>query len=55
MEQTDEDAVKIASGFRQIKRSIEGKRYRNGKPSPVSTCKGWTLVAWEAKKESADV
>ena len=53
MEPTDRSASTIASGFRQIKRSIEGKRYRNGKPSPVSTYKGWTLVAWEDKNKDA--
>ena len=36
MEPTDRSARSIASGFRQIKRSMDGKRYRNGKPSPVS-------------------
>lgn len=52
MDPTDENANRIASGFRQIKRSIEGKRIRaNGKPSPVSTYKGWGLLAWEDKKE----
>lgn len=57
MEPTDHSAAVIASGFRQIKRSMEGKRYRNGKPSHVSTYKGWTLVAWaerQGQKESAD-
>ena len=53
MEPTDHNAFIIASGFRQIKRSIEGKRYRNGKLSPVSTYKGWTLVAWEDKNKDA--
>lgn len=49
MEDTDKDAFNIASGFRQIKRSMEGKIYRNGKPCSVSSYKGWTLVAWEEK------
>lgn len=32
--------------------SHQGKRIRaNGKPSPVSTYKGWGLLAWEDKKE----
>ena len=51
MEPTDHNAAVIASGFRQIKRSMEGKRYRNGKLSPVSTYKGWTLAAWADKNK----
>jgi hypothetical protein len=47
MEPTDRSAHTIATGFRQIKLSMEGKRFQNGKPTPVSTYKGWTLVAWE--------
>lgn len=32
--------------------SYQGKRIRtNGKPSPVSTYKGWGLLAWEDQKE----
>ena len=43
-------AAAISSGFRQIKRSMEGKfRRANGKPCTVSAYKGWTLVAWEQK------
>lgn len=53
METTDRGASAIASGFRQIKRSMEGKRYRNGKPSPVATYKGWTLAAWADKDKDA--
>lgn len=53
MEPTDHNAAVIASAFRQIKRSIEGKRYRNGKPSLVSTYKGWTLAAWADKDKGA--
>lgn len=51
VEPTDANAARIASGFRQIKRSMEGKRYRNGKLSPVSTYKGWTLAAWADKNK----
>ena len=51
MEPTDHNATVIASGFRQIKLSMEGKRHRNGKPSPVSTYKGWTLAAWADKNK----
>lgn len=54
MEPTDHNAAVIASGFRQIKRSMEGKRYRNGKPSPVSTYKGWTLAAWADRDKDKD-
>ena len=55
MEPTDENAARIAAGFRQLKRSMEGKlRRKNGAPYTVSTYKGWTLVAVEDKNESAD-
>lgn len=54
MEPSDHDAAVIASGIRQIKQSMEGKRYRKGKPSPISTYKGWSLLGWEDKKESTD-
>ena len=54
MEDTEKAAVNIASGFRQIKRSMEGKTFRNGKPYSVSTYKGWMLVAWEEKPKSKD-
>ncbi|MDO5012890.1 MAG: hypothetical protein Q4E56_05245, partial [Pseudomonadota bacterium] len=37
----------------KILRSMEGKRYRNGKPSPVLTYKGWTLAAWADKNKDA--
>ena len=51
MEPTDKSAAAIASGFRQIKRSMEDKLRRpNGKPYTVSSYKGWTLAAWEDKK-----
>lgn len=50
MDPTDEDASKIAAGFRQIKRSMEGKLRRKGKPYTVTSYKGWTLAAWENKK-----
>lgn len=49
MEPTDKNAAIIASGFRNIKRSIEGKIKKNGKQYVVSSYKGWTLVAWEKK------
>lgn len=49
MEPTEQSASNIASGIRQIKRSMEGKIKRNGKPMSVYTYKGWTLVAWEDK------
>ena len=50
MEPTEASAAAISSGFRQIKRSMEGKfRRANGQPCTVSTYKGWTLVAWEEK------
>lgn len=50
MEPTEQSAAAISSGFRQIKRSMEGRfRRANGKPCTVSTYKGWTLVAWEEK------
>lgn len=52
MEPTDANAHNIASGFRQIKRSMEGKlRRKDGRPYTVCTYKGWTLIAWEEKKE----
>lgn len=52
MEPTDANAHNIASGLRNIKRSMEGKlRRKDGRPYTVSTYKGWTLVAWEDKKE----
>lgn len=55
VEPTDENAARIASGFRQLKRSMEGKlRRKNGAPYTASTYKGWTLVAVEDKNESAD-
>lgn len=55
MEPTDANAAKIASGFRQLKRSMEGKlRRKNGAPYSVSTYKGWALAAVEDKKESTD-
>ena len=55
VEPTDENAARIAAGFRQLKRSREGKRRRkNGAPYTASTYKGWTLVAVEEKNESAD-
>lgn len=54
MEDTEKAAVNIASGFRQIKRSMEGKTFRNGKPYSVSTYKCWMLVAWEDKPKSND-
>ena len=51
MEPTEASAAAISSGFRQIKRSMEGKfRRANGQPCTVSTYKGWTLVAWEEKQ-----
>lgn len=49
MDSTDAAARRIASGFRQIKLSAEGKRFRRGRLSPVSSYKGWTLVAWGPK------
>lgn len=52
MEPTDANAQNIASGIRNIKRSMEGKlRRKNGSPYTVSTYKGWTLIAWEDRKE----
>lgn len=51
MQPTDENAHNIASGFRNIKRSMEGKlRRKDGRPYTVATYKGWTLLAWEDKK-----
>lgn len=51
MEPTDRSAASIASGFRQIKRSMEGKlRRKNGAPVSLSTYKGWGLRAWEDKQ-----
>lgn len=50
MESTEVSAHKIASGFRQIKRSMEGKLRRKGKPYTVTSYKGWELAAWEDKK-----
>lgn len=53
MEPTDENAARIAGGFRQLKRSMEGKlRRKNGTPYTVSTYKGWTLAAVEGKKRA---
>ena len=50
MEPTDRNASSIASGFHQIKRSMEGKlRRKNGAPVSLSTYKGWGLRAWEEK------
>lgn len=50
MEPTDQNAAAISSGFRQIKRSMEGKlRRKNGTPYSVYTYKGWGLRAWEEK------
>lgn len=49
MEPTEASAINISTGIRNIKRSIEGKIKRNGKPMTVSSYKGWTLVAWEKK------
>lgn len=50
MEPTDHNACVIASGIRNIKRSMEGKlRRKNGAPVAVSTYKGWGLTAWESK------
>lgn len=50
MEPTEQSAAAISSGFRQIKRSMEGHfRRANGKLCTVSTYKGWTLLAWEEK------
>lgn len=49
MEPTDHNALVIASGIRQIKCSMEGKRMQHGKPVSISSYKGWTLVAWEEK------
>lgn len=37
---TEEAAIKIASGIRQLKRSMEGKR------GPVSSYKDWQLISW---------
>lgn len=55
VEPTDENAARIAAGFRQLKRSMAGKlRRKNGAPYTVSTYKGWTLAAVEEKNESAD-
>lgn len=50
MEPTDAAAANIASGIRQIKRSMEGKIRRNGKVCTVSSYKGWGLRAWEEKQ-----
>lgn len=53
MEPTDTSANHISSGFQNLKRSMEGKlRAKNGSPRTVSTYKGWTLLAWEDKKEA---
>ena len=49
MEPTEQSAVKIASGIQQIKRSMEGKIRRKGKPSTVTSYKGWELMSWEDK------
>lgn len=51
MEETDRSASNIRTGFANIKRSMEGKLWRKGKPCTVSTYKGWSLIAWEDKKE----
>lgn len=45
-EPTDENARRIASGIRQIKRSAEGNIWRKGKPVSISSYKGWQLVGW---------
>lgn len=51
MEPTDRNASSIASGFYQIKRSMEGKlRRKSGAPVSLSTYKGWGLRAWEEKQ-----
>lgn len=49
MDPTDRSGEVISSGFKNIKRSMEGKLHRNGKPYSVYSYKGWTLVAWEEK------
>ncbi len=49
MEPTEQSAVKIASGIQQIKRSMEGKIRRNGRPYTVTSYKGWELMSWEEK------
>lgn len=46
---TDANAVKIASGIRQIKRSQEGKIIRNGRLVNVGSYKGWQLLGVEEK------
>lgn len=51
MESTDKNAQNIASGLRQIKRSMEGKIRRKGRPVTVSSYKGWQLLAWEDKAD----
>lgn len=54
-EPTDGNAARIAAGFRQLKRSMEGKlRRKNGVPYTASSYKGWTLAAVEDKNESTD-
>ena len=50
MEPTEVSAYNIASGIRQIKRSMEGKLRRKGKPYTVTSYKGWELTACEGKK-----
>lgn len=50
MEPTEASAINISTGFRNIKRSMEGKLKRCGKPYTVSSYKGWTLVAWGKNK-----
>jgi len=48
MEATDENARVIASGIRNIKRSMEDKlRRANGKPYSVTQYKGWQLLGWK--------
>lgn len=49
-ESNDHNAAVIASAFRGIKRSMEGKR----KP-PVTSYMGWTLLDWEEPATKADV
>ena len=49
MEPTDHNAKVIANGFRNIKRSMEGKLFHRGKPRSAYTYKGWSLVSWSDK------
>ena len=49
----DKSADRIAHGFYQVKRSMEGKlRRRDGTPCTVNAYKGWSVDGWETAHDS---